>query len=122
MKDDVLHGRVRVFFAHAHGLSRVPATSEIDWLACVVQCLLATLSDDLHVMNDWSRTSVGQQGGPRPMVVCGVENKMRKCDTLRVKQRLQGRGIHYGHNYVQNAIERTRAERDGIIRDNIPRT
>ena len=72
--------------------------------------------------NEWSRTSVGQQNGPRPMVVCGVENKMRKCDTLRVKQRLQGRGIHYGHNYVQNAIERTKAERDGIICANIPRT
>lgn len=39
------------------------------------------------------------------MVVCGVENKMRKCDTLLVKQKLQERGIHYGHNYVQNAIK-----------------
>jgi len=56
------------------------------------------------------------------MVVCVVENKMRRCDTLRVKQRLQGQGIHYGHNYVQNAIERTKAERDGIICANIPRT
>ena len=60
MKDDVLHGRVRVFSAHAHGLSRVPATSEIDWLACVVQCLLATLSDDLHVM----QRVVANLGGP----------------------------------------------------------
>ena len=48
------------FFAHAHGLSRVPATSEFDWLACVVQCLLATLSDDLHVM----QRVVANPGGP----------------------------------------------------------
>ena len=61
----MLHGRVRVFFAHAHGLSRVPATSEIDWLACVVQCLLATLSDDLHVM----QRVVANPGGPAKQAV-----------------------------------------------------
>ena len=65
MKDDVLHGRVRVFFAHAHGLSWVPATPGFDWLACVIWSLLANQSDDLHVM----QRVVANPGGPAKQAV-----------------------------------------------------
>ena len=48
------------FFAHAHGLSWVSATPGFDWLACVVWCLFANQSDDLHVM----QRVVANPGGP----------------------------------------------------------
>ena len=53
------------FFAHAHGLSWVSATPGFDWLACVVWCLFANQSDDLHVM----QRVVANPGGPAKQAV-----------------------------------------------------